>query len=65
MDKQLSLTEQGQLSYEQWRKDLLSDPEFRAIYEEEAAKSALWLQLVEARQAAGSRSMTNSCPFSR
>jgi transcriptional regulator with XRE-family HTH domain len=32
---------------------LWADPEYRAIYEEEAAKSELWLQLVEARQAAG------------
>ncbi len=30
-----------------------ADPEFRAVYEEEAAKSELWLQLVEARQTAG------------
>jgi DNA-binding XRE family transcriptional regulator len=40
-------------SYLEWKEDFLSDPERRAIYEEEAAKSALWLQLVEARQAAG------------
>jgi HTH-type transcriptional regulator/antitoxin HipB len=31
----------------------MADPEFRKIYEEEAAKKELWLQLVEARQAAG------------
>jgi transcriptional regulator with XRE-family HTH domain len=31
----------------------MADPGFREIYEEEAAKSALWLQLAEARQAAG------------
>ena len=32
---------------------LEGDPEYQAVYEEEAAKSELWLQLVEARQAAG------------
>ena len=32
---------------------MAADPEFRAVYEEEAAKSELWSQLVEARQAAG------------
>lgn len=40
-------------SYQDWRDKFMSDPEKRAIYEEEAAKSALWLQLFEARQAAG------------
>ena len=40
-------------SYLNWRDEFLADPQRRAIYEEEAAKSALWLQLVEARLAAG------------
>ena len=31
----------------------MSEPEFRAIYEAEASKKELWLQLVEARQTAG------------
>ena len=31
----------------------MADPEFRRVYEEESAKKELWLQLVEARQAAG------------
>src|SRR5437660_2653314 len=44
---------QGARAYERWREELLSDPENRRVYEEEAAKSELWLQLVEARQAAG------------
>jgi len=43
----------GQSQYEQWRDQFLADPERRALYEEEAAKSDLWLQLVEARQRAG------------
>lgn len=44
----------GQQSAQEWREDLLSDPETRARYEEEATKKALWLPLVEARQEAGS-----------
>jgi hypothetical protein len=44
---------QGEASYRRWREELRADPEYRAIYEEEAAKGELWPQLVEARQAAG------------
>ena len=40
-------------SFEQWREELLSDPERRRIYDEEAAKMDLWLQLADARQSAG------------
>jgi DNA-binding XRE family transcriptional regulator len=40
-------------AYLDWRDEFLADPEHRAIYEEEAAKGELWLQLVEARQQAG------------
>lgn len=46
-------TEEGKKRYEQWRDRLLADPHTREIYEEEAAKSALWFRLVEARKAAG------------
>ncbi len=46
-------TSQGQASYQEWRDGLREDPDYQAIYDEEAAKSELWLQLVEARQAAG------------
>ncbi len=45
--------EEGARAYQEWRDRNMADPEFRARYEEEAAKSDLWLQLVEARQAAG------------
>jgi transcriptional regulator with XRE-family HTH domain len=31
----------------------MADPEFARLYEEESKKKELWLQLVEARQAAG------------
>ncbi len=44
---------EGQREYEEWRERFLADPENRRLYEEEAAKKELWLQLVEARQAAG------------
>src|SRR5438045_4700413 len=47
------LAREGAERYQQWRQRLLSTPELRRIYEEEAAKKELWLQLVEARQAAG------------
>jgi ribosome-binding protein aMBF1 (putative translation factor) len=47
------LAREGAERYQQWRARLLSTPERRRAYEEEAAKKELWLQLVEARQAAG------------
>ncbi len=43
----------GQASYQQWRDNFLADPKNRSLYEEEAKKKKLWLQLVEARQIAG------------
>ncbi len=43
----------GAASYQQWRDEFFADPENRRIYEEEAAKKELWLQLVEARMSAG------------
>lgn len=46
-------TQLGQESYQHWGDELHADPEYQAVYEEEAAKSYLWLQLVEARRAAG------------
>jgi ribosome-binding protein aMBF1 (putative translation factor) len=53
MTKKLNPIEEGKQSYEEWRTKNMADPEFRALYEEEAAKKELWLQLVEARQTAG------------
>ena len=44
---------EGEASYQRWRDELMADPEYRALYDEEAAKMDLWLQLVEARQTAG------------
>ncbi len=43
----------GQRLFEEDRQRMLADPQLRTVYEEEAAKSELWLQLVEARQEAG------------
>ncbi len=43
----------GQRRYDEYWAQQMADPEFRAVYEEEAAKKELWLQLVEARQEAG------------
>ena len=45
--------EAGARSYEAWKKELEETPGYEEIYAEEAAKSELWLQLVEARKAAG------------
>jgi len=45
--------EAGARAYQEYWDKQMADPEFRAIYEQEAAKKELWLQLVEARQAAG------------
>ncbi len=53
MQKRHDPIEGGQQAYQEWRDDLLANPEYRAIYEEETAKKDLWLQLVEARQKAG------------
>jgi DNA-binding XRE family transcriptional regulator len=44
---------EGQRRYEEYWARQMADPEFRAVYEAEAARKALWLQLVEARQALG------------
>ena len=51
--KKRDYIKEGEESYKRWRDRFEADPEYRAIYEEEAAKGDLWLQLVEARQAAG------------
>lgn len=53
METKKQATQQGKASYQEWKEELRANPEYQAIYEEEAAKSELWLQVVEARQAAG------------
>lgn len=45
--------EQGEEDYEEWRASLTDTLEKRALYDEIVARGDLWLQLVEARQAAG------------
>ena len=52
-ERKHDLIEEGEQDYEEWRASLTDTPEKRARYEQIAAKSDLWLQLVEARQAAG------------
>src|SRR3954467_15087480 len=44
---------EGEESYQRWADSLVADEEGRRLYEHEAAKKELWLQLVEAREAAG------------
>lgn len=51
--EQETIIKTGEQSYENWRASLAQNPDYQAVYEEEAAKSELWLQLVEARLAAG------------
>ncbi len=46
-------TTTGQDSYQAWREGLAANPAYQVLFEEEAARGGLWLQLVEARQAAG------------
>lgn len=53
MPKVRDYISEGQKSYQEWSHRIMADPDLRRIYEEEAAKKELWLQLVEARQAAG------------
>src|SRR5438067_2376646 len=43
----------GARLFEEERARRMADPDYRAIYEDEGEKKDLWLQLVEARQAAG------------
>ena len=44
---------EGRQRYHDYWATKMADSEFRAVYDEEAAKKDVWLQLVEARQAAG------------
>ncbi len=47
------MAKEGQRRYQEYWARQMADPEFRRVYEEEAAKKEVWLQLVEARKAAG------------
>lgn len=53
MSEQRTPAEQGEERYIAWRERLLAHPDMQALYEQEAVKKELWLQLLEARQAAG------------
>src|SRR5437016_2744167 len=43
----------GRRIYEQDRARLMADPKLKRLYDEEAAKKEIWLQLAETRLAAG------------
>ena len=51
-ERQSSQTD-GRRLFEEERARRRADPEYRAIFEEEGQKKELWMQLAEARQAAG------------
>jgi DNA-binding XRE family transcriptional regulator len=53
MEERRDPVKEGERSYAAWKASLRQNPEYQAVHEEEAAKSELWLQLAEARQAAG------------
>jgi DNA-binding XRE family transcriptional regulator len=53
IERKRNRTDRGERSYTEWREKLLSTPKNRQLYDEEAAKKELWLQLTEARQMAG------------
>lgn len=52
-ERKHDLIKEGEQDYQKWRASLVDTPEKKALYEEIAARSNLWLQLVEARQEAG------------
>lgn len=51
--KNRDATKAGQESYQRWCDELMATPGYEELYAEEAARKDLWLQLIEARQAAG------------
>ncbi len=53
MEQKRDYISEGEARYKRWSEQLVADPEGKRLYEGEAAKKDLWLQLVEARQAAG------------
>jgi predicted XRE-type DNA-binding protein len=53
MDTERDQGSEGEQSYLSWREQLLAESETQTLYEEEATKKELWLQLTEARHEAG------------
>lgn len=51
--RKLNYNKEGARRYQAWSKQFETNPRLRRIYEEESAKMELWLQLAQARQAAG------------
>ncbi len=48
-----NLNREGKRRYEQWSRKFETDPKLKRIYAEESRKLDVWLQLAEARRAAG------------
>ena len=53
MTKKRNLNKEGETAARRWHKKTMADPEVQKVYAEESARMELWLQLAEARQAAG------------
>src|SRR5260370_41890549 len=53
MERKRDYIQEGAESYRRWKERLSTDPEYQKVYAEEAERSTLWLELVEARLAAG------------
>jgi DNA-binding XRE family transcriptional regulator len=53
MSREHQTTNEGQRRFDAYWERQMADPEYRRLYDQEDAKKELWLQLVEARQAAG------------
>ncbi len=48
-----NLSREGERRYAKWSRKFDKDPKLKQIYAEESAKMDLWLQLADARRAAG------------
>ncbi len=51
--QQRNLNREGERRYERWSRKFETNRKLKAVYAEESAKMELWLQLAEARRAAG------------
>ena len=53
METERDCSSEGEQDSQTWREQLLADSETLTLYEEESTQKELWIQLAEARQAAG------------
>ncbi len=53
MQNERDYIQEGEQAYLRWLESFFAQPGARELYEEEAAKKELWLQMVEARLASG------------